>query len=381
MTHVSSRKRGRTLLASLSAMAFAALAPMPALAQSLSPELKALDEQLPGVLVSDPSRIDWDSYGPDFYAESVIDESIPGGGAARRFHVNRATEFIYTSGTNIPLIRDVERGDVVTIGFWARTVEASTSDGKGVVRVRFQQDAPPYPGFGEKTLEIGTEWDWYEVTAPVEQKLRRKDGIVAIQFGRTKQILEIGQAIVVSGASTIEGTPVPAPAAPAPSVENLIPPPLAGQGILLNDPRSRDWAISAVSGSSEPRDEPGIWLGKATRLVTTAGSAAGAGVTARIPIGEALAEGDEFQIAIAARTISAASPTGRATIGISLEHGEGTRSRFARNRMEVGSNWQLIRIRTRAPAAVAAGTGEVVLEIGELEQAVDIGPVYVLKPH
>jgi hypothetical protein len=383
VTNVSSRIFGRTLFASLSALAFATLAPTPAAAQSLSPELKALDEQLPGELVSDPSRIDWDSYGPDFYAESVVDESIPGGGAARRFHVNRATEFIYTSGTNIPLIRDVERGDVVTIGFWARTVEASTPDGKGVVRVRFQQDAPPYPGFGEKTLEIGTEWDWYEVTAPVEQKLRRKDGIVAIQFGRTKQILEIGQAIVVSGASTIEGTPVPAPApaALAPTVENLIPPPLAGQGKLLNDPRSREWAITAVAGSSEPRDEPGIWLGKATKLVSTAGSANGSGVTARIPIGEALAEGDEFQIAIAARTVSAATPTGRAMVGISVEHGEGTKSRFAQNRMEVGPNWQLIRVKTRAPSAVAAGTGEVVIELGEMEQALDVGPVYVLKPH
>ncbi len=381
MQHRSSRKIGHTLLATLSALAVAAMLPSPAIAQSLSPELKALDEQLPGVLVSDPSRIDWDSYGPDFYAESIIDESIPGGGAARRFHINRATEFIYTSGTNIPLIRDVERGDVVTIGFWARTVEASTPDGKGVVRVRFQQDAPPYPGFGEKTLEIGTEWDWYEVTAPVEQKLRRKDGIVAIQFGRTKQVLEIGQAIIVSGASTIAGTPAPAPAAPAPTAENLIPPPLAGQGKLLNDPRSREWAITAVAGSSEPRDEPGIWLGKATKLVSTASSATGSGVTARVPIGEALAEGDEFQIAIAARTVSAATPTGRAMIGISVEHGEGARSRFAQNRMEVGPNWQLIRVKTRAPAAVAPGTGEVVIELGEMEQAVDIGPVYVLKPH
>lgn len=380
MQHRSSRNIGHTLLATLSALAVAAMLPSPAIAQSLSPELRALDEQLPGELVSDPSRIDWDSYGPDFYAESVVDESIPGGGAARRFHVNRATEFIYTSGTNIPLIRDVERGDVVTIGFWARTVEASTPDGKGVLRVRFQQDAPPYPGFGEKTLEIGTEWDWYEVTAPVEQKLRRKDGIVAIQFGRTKQILEIGQAIVVSGASAIEETTALAPAAPAPVVESLIPAPLAGQGKLINDPRSRAWAVVATAGSSEQRDEPSIWLGKATQLVSTGGNPQTPSVTARIPISEALAEGDEFQIAIAARTASASTTTGRASIGVSVEHGAETRERFAQNRMEVGPNWQLIRVKTRAPAAVAAGTGEVVIELDETAQAVDIGPVYVLKP-
>lgn len=112
--------------------------------------LKALDAQLPGDLVNDPSRIDWQSYGADLEASAVVDESIPGGGAARRFEIKRAAEFIYTAGTNVPLTKKVSRGDQITIGFYARTIEADTDDGNGVVRVRFQENADPYPGFGEK---------------------------------------------------------------------------------------------------------------------------------------------------------------------------------------------------------------------------------------
>ena len=112
--------------------------PRQTLAQD-SEALKALDEQLPGELVNDPSRIDWQSYGSDLAARSVVDENIPGGGAARRFEIKRAAEFIYTAGTNIPLIESVNRGEIVTVGFYARTIEANTRDGKGVIRVLVKQ--------------------------------------------------------------------------------------------------------------------------------------------------------------------------------------------------------------------------------------------------
>ncbi|WP_160779758.1 hypothetical protein [Parerythrobacter jejuensis] len=196
----------RAILAAFAVIVFGTLVPTTQLsAQSLPANLRALDEALPGDLVNDPSRIDWESYGRDFSSEVIVDETIPGGGAARRFNVNAPTEFIYTAGTSIPLIRKIKRGEQITIGFYARTISARSDSGKGILRVRFQQNAEPFPGFGEETLEIGTSWNWYEVTAEAERALRRKDGIVAIQFGRTKQVLEIGQVIVVKGASSIAG--------------------------------------------------------------------------------------------------------------------------------------------------------------------------------
>ena len=367
-------------MAVLRAFAAAALilSAAPLSAQALSPELQALEAQLPGTLVNDPSRIDWDSYGPEFYAESIKDESIPGGGAARRFHVNRATEFIYTAGTNIPLIRNVKRGDTITIGFWARAVEASTPDGKGVVRVRFQEDSPPYPGFGEKTLAIGAEWEWYEVTATAEQALSRKLGIVAIQFGRTKQVLEIGQAIVITGAETIIGkiaaTPTPAPAA----VVSTLPKPLEGAGTLINDPSWRDWAITAQNGSSQARDDGSIWLGKATRLTTSDKAADDARVQALIEVPGPLAKGEELLIAMAAKTVFSANADGKATLGVSLAAPDAGES-FTNTAIALGSNWQLVRFVTFAPRDIAAKEAAVAVVIEGAGQGVDIGPVYVIR--
>ena len=72
------------------------------------------------------------------------------------------------------------------------------------VAVRFQQDREPYPGFGDKVLDIGKGWGWYEVTAVADRDIKR-NAIVAMQFGLARQTLEIGQAIVVTGTRSIGG--------------------------------------------------------------------------------------------------------------------------------------------------------------------------------
>jgi len=357
----------------------AAVSTAPAIAQDRA-ALEALDAQLPGDLVNDPSRIDWQSYGADLEATSVVDESIPGGGAARRFEVKRAAEFIYTAGTNIPLTDSVDRGDNVTVGFYARTIEADTDDGNGVLRVRFQRNVEPYPGFGEETLTIGKEWQWYEVTAEAEQKLRSDDGIIAVQFGRTRQIIEIGQAIVVTGASSIaaEG-PVQVAAAAYEIPELEMPESLEGTGTLINNPGQSLWKFGGSAGSYSNREEPEIWMMRATRFSVADEGSNLTDLAATVPINQRIEEGDNLVIAIAARTISSASEDGR---GVAASRIQGTAppfESFAANRFRIGDQWQMIKIETRAPRAYGAGGAELELYFGGTIQEVDLGPVYIFK--
>ena len=360
-------------------LAAASLAAAPAAAQD-DEVLSALDEQLPGDLVNDPSRIDWQSYGADLSASSVVDENIPGGGAARRFEIKRAAEFIYTAGTSIPLLQSVSRGETVTVGFYARTIEANTDDGKGVVRIRFQRDAEPYPGFGEQVLSIGKDWQWYEVSAKAEQKLRTKDGIVAIQFGRTRQILEIGQAIVVRGTAQIAGEgPVQVAAARVQSAELEMPDALEGAGTLINDPGQAAWKFGGSAGSYANREEPEIWMMKATRFEVAQSGTQLTDLSATIPINQAITGGDELMIAIAARTIRTTNTDGKAVAASRIQGTAPPFESFAANRFAVGENWQLVRIKTKAPRSYSAGGAELELYFGGSEQTVDLGPVYVFK--
>ena len=363
----------------VSSVAFAMVFAPPVVAQTLSPELEALDQALPGTLVNDPSKINWQSYGPDFYAEGFRDDKIPGG-AGRRFHVNKAGNNIYDAGTNIPLIRRVLRGQDVTIGFYARTVKADTTDGKGILRVRFQENAPPYAGFGDKILSIDTQWRWYEVTAKAEQTLNSKDGIVAIHFGDTKQILEIGQAIIVADSAYIANAPAPA-AAPAPiptaPEDSDLPPPLRGIGKLLNDPTDRDWTIAAEGGTADSRDEATIWLGRATRLATSVTEAGE--VIAIVDVPGEIPEGKKVLVALAAKSVATQNPEGKALLGISLAVA-GEPQPIKISTVSLGTNWQLVRFETRMPKLVADGTARVGLIIEGTGEAIDVGPVYVLIP-
>lgn len=189
-----------------------AIAPMPVVAkpgkgekpagQRLPKGLEDFESQLPGWLLNDPTSLGWTSYGPALRTENVQDAAIPGGGAANRYIVQKAGD-PWSAAVNIPLIANIQDGRRVVIGFWARALGSEAPDGNGRVTVRFQQDADPYPGFGDRTLSIGREWKFYEVSATADRNIKRAQAIVAIQFGARIQQLEIGQAIALVGASSI----------------------------------------------------------------------------------------------------------------------------------------------------------------------------------
>ena len=167
--------------------------------KGLPKELVPIDDSLTGGLINDPTYLDWKHYG--LGRELVVDESYPGGGAALRIFMGDPGP-VYAGGVSIPLIAKINKGDRVTVGFFARAIEAPTNDGVGNVRVRFQMDREPYPGFGETMVELGPEWKWHEVTAVADRSIKSK-GIVALQFGTLRQTVEVGQAIVVTGTPTV----------------------------------------------------------------------------------------------------------------------------------------------------------------------------------
>lgn len=170
--------------------------------QKLPKGLENFESQLPGWLLNDPTSLEWTSYGPALRTESLQDASIPGGGAAIRYNVRQAGD-PWSAAVNIPLIANIEEGRRVVIGFWARSLGSEAPNGSGEVTVRFQQDTEPYPGFGDRTLSIGRQWKFYEVSATADRDISRAQAIAAIQFGAQVQQLEIGQAIALVGASSI----------------------------------------------------------------------------------------------------------------------------------------------------------------------------------
>lgn len=170
--------------------------------QVLPQSLKAFEEQLDGWLLNDPTSLAWDSYGPDLESKPVFEETIPGGAAALRLR-NRTAGEPWSAGVNVPLIADIEEGRRVVIGFWARSLASDDHDGNAVVTVRVQKNAKPYPGFGDQTISVGRDWKFHEVSTVADRNIKRREAIVAIHLGARNQTLEVGQAIILAGVSSI----------------------------------------------------------------------------------------------------------------------------------------------------------------------------------
>ncbi len=370
----------RHTLALCAGTALLALA-APAAAQ-LPRELAAFDEQVPGDLINDPTRIDWASYGDNYETSGRQAPDIPGGGATRVFDVKAKGAFPYTVAANVPLLAEIKSGDQVTVGFYARVVSTERSDGKGIIGVRFQENAAPYGGFGDSNVLVGSEWEWYEVTARADKRIRKADAIVSLQLAGARQQIEIGQTVVVRGSPTIIAKQT-APTAPAPSLKDPasieMPDALRSIGQLVNDPTNRAWAHGGTAGRWEGLDVPEIWLQKATRFTTTQVGENRWDLTTAIPILPEVKEGDTFTVAVVARTISSQTDDGKGLIYARMQSAIPPYEGFGDKVFKIGDKWQMVNLPFTATRGFGAGDATVTLHFAAAAQNVEVGPVYIFK--
>lgn len=354
------------------------------LTAQLPPELAAFDQQVPGDLINDPTRIDWESYGQNYETSGRQAQEIPGGGAARVFNIKAKGANPYDVAANVPLLVQIDNGDQVTVGFYARTVSTERSDGKGIIGVRFQENAAPYGGFGDTNVLIGSDWEWYEVSARADKRIRRADAIVALQLAGAKQQLEIGQAIVVKGSGTIVAkTAAAATMAPQPTLKDPatieMPDSLRTAGQLINDPTVRGWGHGGTAGDWQELDIPEIWLQKATRFTATQVGENRWDLSTAIPFTTAVKEGDRMMVAVVARTISAETDDGKGLIYARIQGSFPPYEGFGDKVFKIGDRWQMVNLPFTATRSFGAGDATVALHFAGARQSVEVGPVYVFK--
>ena len=353
-----------------------AAAPPPASAseRQATPELQALDDSLPGTLINDPSALNWSTFGTIMKSKIVKSAEIPGGGAAMQFTLQSLGVAAYDAGANVPIRTPLRtKGDYVA-AFWARTVKSDAPDGKGRISVRFQQNVAPYAGFGDTVLTIGSEWQLYEVPATADRDVPKGQAVLGLQLAGARQTIEVGQVIIVEGAKSIRQ----ATATAAPAADPELPPQLVGKGDLLNDPANREWLLYGDKQVAKATTT-NVYGRVATLLTVSAAGANAYDAGAAVPLRDAIAKGDRLRIAVLARTVSASTPDGQGKLAVRVQQNSAPYDGFADNMLTVGPNWRLYQIGTTASLALAAGTGQLALHTAGAAQAIEIGPVYVLR--
>ncbi|MBR0552528.1 hypothetical protein [Stakelama marina] len=360
-----------SMVAGVAALAMLTAAEPAVQAAQQDDALAALDAKLPGTLINDPTRLDWPVSG-DAKVKSIRDSSIPGG-AAMHVQVRTADpKQPWTVQASIPLTAGIDKGSDVVIGFYARTIEADTPDGKGRIGVRFQQNSEPYPGFGDKTLNIGTDWQMYEVTAKADRDIAKGDAIVSLQLAGAKQVLEIGQAFVASGATSLGS----ANAAPSGTASVPVPEKLAAKGTVINDPGNRNWGSYGPALTAAPI-KVGLPGGTATHFTVAAAQPHGYDSGVAIPIRGAIHSGENLIVALIVRA-SPQADGGATAVGIRIQKDAEGYPGFGDHDLPIAGDWRMLQIPMQSDIDIPAGKGSIVLHLGGAAQTVDVGPVYVL---
>jgi hypothetical protein len=346
-------------------------------AQQSTPELQALDDALPGTLINDPTRLDWDVFGPGAASKGIKGENIPGGKAALQVTVPSAGATLYTIGANVPITAAIRPDTDLVVAFYARTASSSRSDGTGVIGVRFQQNSAPYPGFGDSTLIIGTQWKLYEVAARSNIAIPQGLAVVGFQLAGAKQVIEFGQTIVASGTRTLRAKSGDT----GQSATTDLLPQLQGKGRLISNPASKGWQVYGSGQTSKTVPSPNIpgTGGGALQVVTGAAATNPFDIGTNIPITEAVAEGDVLLVGVLARTTPGSSADGIGKLGIRVQINEAPYPGFGDNVLTLGPTWRLLQLRTQAKMAVPQGKGVVALHFGAAAQSIEVGQVYVIN--
>jgi hypothetical protein len=359
------------------AVPFGLLVATCASAQQATPELQALDDALPGTLINDPTRLDWDVFGTGAASKAIKGDTIPGGKAALQVTIASPGATLYAIGANVPITAAIRPDTDLVVAFYARTASSSRSDGTGIIGVRFQQNSAPYPGFGDSTLIIGTEWKLYEVATRSTIAIPRGQAVVGFQLSGAKQVIEIGQTIVASGAKTLSARSAKAEQS---ATTDLLPQ-LQGKGRLISDPASKGWQVYGRGQTSKTVPSPNIpgTGGTALQVVTPAAAANPFDIGANIPITEAVAEGDVLLVGVLARTAPGSAGDGTSKLGIRVQINEAPYPGFGDNVLTLGPTWRLLQLRTQAKMAMPQGKGTIALHFGAAAQSIEVGQVYVIN--
>lgn len=338
-------------------------------------ELAALEATIPGELVNDPrALIDLSQNGGGAKTKVVKSGDIPGGGAALQVRVdtpNVAEPWRISGGMG--LTKSIARGEVVTIGFYARALPDKDGNATGKLGIRIQQNVSPWSGFLDSNIDIGPNWQWYEKAGVATVPTVAGASSVSIFVGSKAQVVEIGQVIIVKGANAIASTVVSKPVITLPPALEKV------AGKLVNHPEAGPWNFYGTGGTKAAIDDKNIFMGKASRVTVTTADGKPWELAMSVPVDGPVKQGDRYLIAIAAKTVSSASPEGKARVGLRFQSMKPPYDGFADNAIMPGMNWQLLQLRTTASIDIPEGDAAFSLMFGGQIQVVDIGPVYVMK--
>lgn len=93
---------------------------------------------------------------------------------------------------------NIDRGDVVLLSFWMRTLKSAADAGKGVALAMLEHNSPPYHNVANRKVLSGEEWRHCVISGVASRSLADGEHQVAIHLGFAPQTVDIADFQVIN---------------------------------------------------------------------------------------------------------------------------------------------------------------------------------------
>lgn len=149
-----------------------------------------------GSLVSQPDSREWTFTGAEASRAAREDKSI---------YLGRAVQFVSPAAAAnawdiqamVPLTEDIRAGDKLLVAVAAKTVSATTDDGRALIGIRIQENHEPFRGFAENRFKVGPNWQLVQIRTTATTDLPAGSGVVSLHFAGAAQTVDLGPVYVL----------------------------------------------------------------------------------------------------------------------------------------------------------------------------------------
>ena len=148
-------------------------------------------------LVSSLNFGQWETFGPDKRVKIVESKGAPSG-QAYRVTVKKKKPNHWDIATRNDMVKDIKKGDVIVVSFWARAAKPQKGKEKGDINVALQRDIEPYDQVILERIALDTEWKKYHLSGKANRDYAANVTELNYNLALAKQTIEFAEYYVMN---------------------------------------------------------------------------------------------------------------------------------------------------------------------------------------
>lgn len=141
-------------------------------------------------IITAPTGANWQFDGAP--KVKLADAAGVPGGKALAITIPAKTKNPWDVQARATLAHDIEVGDIVTFGFYARAEKPDPGKETATLGVQVQRNGPPYDAAVGGSVELGKDYVFHCVGGPAKIALKAGELMVTVQLGADKHVVDFG---------------------------------------------------------------------------------------------------------------------------------------------------------------------------------------------